>query len=117
MENLGAQRADIKENDEIKSLYERNSSDEWIYSNKRYLTDYTVHKRKKYPFGIVNVEIKLAKDIIEDIVISGDFFGIGDIKELERYLVGKRREDIKDIDISLYIDKMTFEEFYELINS
>lgn len=116
LETLGAQKVDIKENDEIMRLYERNSSDEWIYSNKRYLTDYTVHKRKKYPFGIVNLEIKLAKDIIEDIVISGDFFGIGDIKELEAKLIGKCRNKLDYIDVSLYIDKMTFEEFCDLIN-
>ena len=116
LENLGAQKVDIDKNAEIVRLYERNSSDEWIYSNKRYLTDYTVHKRKKYPFGIVNVEIKLVKDIIEDIVISGDFFGIGDINELEDELVGKSREKLKDFDVSYYIDKMTSEEFSELIN-
>ena len=115
LENLGAEISNVEDNAEIKRLYERNSSEEWIYSSKRYLTDYTVHKRNKYPFGIVNVEIKLAKDVIEDIVISGDFFGLGDINELEAKLKGKRREDIKDIDVSKYIDKMTLEEFCELI--
>ena len=116
LENLGAQISSIEDNAEITRLYERNSSEEWIYSSKRYLTDYTVHKRKKYSFGIVNVEIKLAKDIIEDIVISGDFFGLGDINELEAKLKGQRREDINDIDVSKYIYKMTVEEFCELIN-
>lgn len=116
LENLGAQISSVEDNAEITRLYERNSSEEWIYSSKRYLTDYTVHKRKKYSFGIVNVEIKLAKDIIEDIVISGDFFGLGDINELEAKLKGQRREDINDIDVSKYIDKMTVEEFCELIN-
>ena len=116
LENLSAEKIDIENNAEIARLYKRNLGDEWIYSTKRYLTDYTVHKRKKYPFGIVNVEIKLAKDIIEDIVISGDFFGLKDIKELETHLKGKCREKLENIDISLYIDKMTFDEFCELIN-
>lgn len=116
LENLSAKKIDIENNAEIARLYKRNLGDEWIYSTKRYLTDYTVHKRKKYPFGIVNVEIKLAKDIIEDIVISGDFFGLKDIKELEILLKGKCREKLENIDISLYIDKMTFDEFCKLIN-
>ena len=116
LENLGAEKIDIEKNNEITRLYERNRGDDWIYSTKRYLTDYTLHKRKKYPFGIVDLEMKLAKDIVEDIVISGDFFGLGDVKELENQLKGKSRKEIQNIDISQYIDKMTIEEFCELIN-
>ena len=116
LENLCAEKIDIENNDEITRLYEKNQGDDWIYSNKRYLVDYTLHKRKKYSFGIVNLEIKLAKDIIEDIVISGDFFGLGDVKELENQLKGKSRKEIQNIDVSLYIDKMTIEEFSELMN-
>ena len=115
LQNLGANVSIVDDNDEIKRLYERNSSEEWIYSTKRYLTDYTFHKRKKYPFGIVNVEMKLIKDVINDIVISGDFFGIGDVKELEAYLRGKSLATIEAFDVSRYIDKMTFEEFIDLI--
>ena len=115
LQNLGANVSIVDDNDEIKRLYERNSSEEWIYSTKRYLTDYTFHKRKKYPFGIVNVEMKLIKDVINDIVISGDFFGIGDVKELEAYLRGKSLDTIEAFDVSRYIDKMTFEEFIDLI--
>ena len=116
LENLGAEKITVDNNDEITRLYERNHKDEWIFSNKRYLTDYTLHKRRKYPFGIVNLEIKLTKDIIEDIVISGDFFGLRDTEELESYLVGKSRKILDYIDVSLYIDNMTFEEFCQLIN-
>ena len=115
LQNLGANVSIVDDNDEIKRLYERNRSEEWIYSTKRYLTDYTFHKRKKYPFGIVNIEMKLIKDVINDIVISGDFFGIGDVKELEAYLRGKSLVTIEAFDVSRYIDKMTFEEFIDLI--
>ena len=116
LEKFGAHKSDIEDNNEIAKLYERNLTNDWIYSNKRYLTYYTVHKRKKYSFGIVNLEIKLTKNIIEDIIISGDFFGIGDIKELESKLIGKRHDNLEKFDISFYINEMTFEEFYELIN-
>lgn len=115
LKNLGADLSTVEDNDEIKRLHERNKSEEWIYSTKRYLTDYTFHKRKRYPFGIVNIEMKLVKDVINDIVISGDFFGIDDVKELEGYLRGKSLASIDAFDISRYIDKMTFEEFIDLI--
>ena len=113
--NMGAQRYEITNNEKIEELQKRNSSEAWIYSDKRYLTDYTLHKRKKYPFGIVNVEMKLVKGVIDNIVISGDFFGLSDIKELESKLIGKCPGNLDYIDISSYINKMTFDEFAELI--
>lgn len=115
IEKMSAERCEITTNDKIEELYNRNMSNEWIYSDKRYLTDYTLHKRRKYPFGIVNIEMKLVKGVIDNIVISGDFFGLGDIGELERNLIGKIPNNIDYIDISSYIDKMTFEEFEALI--
>ena len=48
-------------------------------------------------------------------MISGDFFGIKDIKEVEDFLIGKSPNELEYFDISEYIDKMTFEEFQELI--
>lgn len=112
---MGAKKAEIGGNEIIASLFNRNQSDEWIYSNKRYLTNYKVSRRKKYPFGIVNVEMKLDRDIIEDIVISGDFFGIAPIEELEKLLIGRATNNLSGIDASLYIDKITNEDFLALI--
>ncbi len=113
--DLGAQLFTIEDNEEISRICERNRSEDWIYSTKRYLTDYTVRKRKKYPFGIVNIEMTLVKDIIENIVISGDFFGLGDVKALEKFLIGKSPSNLEYFDVSTYIDKMTFDEFLKLI--
>lgn len=100
---------------EIEELYKRNTSDEWIYGNKRYLTGYSVTRRKKYPFGIVMVELKLNKDVIESIVISGDFFGTRPVEELEKMLVGKSVDTLSPFDPSPFINKMTFDELKELL--
>ena len=102
---------------EIEELYKRNTSDEWIYGNKRYLTGYSVTRRKKYPFGIVSVELKLNKDVIESIVISGDFFGTRPVEELEKMLVGKSVDTLSPFDPSPFIDKMTFDELKELLKN
>ena len=115
IEGLSAEPITINDNNDISKLCLRNQSEEWIYSSKKYLTDYTVRKRKKYHFGIVNIEMKLTRDIIDEIVISGDFFGLGDIKTLESDLVGKSHLNLEPFDVSFFIDKMTFEEFAELI--
>ncbi len=115
MERYSAQKGAIPEDEAINRLRERNSGDEWIYSTKRYLTNYKVIRHKKYPFGIVNIEMVLNKDIIDDIVISGDFFGVLPIEELEDQIKGQGLDKISNLNVSKYIDKMTFDEFIELI--
>ena len=117
LENMGAQACEAPENEIVESIRKRNSSDEWIYSDKRYLTNYTVYRRKKYPFGIVNIRMKLNKEVIDDIVISGDFFGKADVEELEKDLIGKCVNEIGDVNVTKYIDKMTLEEFAALIKN
>ena len=115
LENMGAEKTEIGGNQMIASLFARNQSDEWIYSDKRYLTNYKIFRRKKYPFGIVKVEMKLDREIIDDIVISGDFFERESVEELEKLLCGRRVGDLEGIDVSLYIDKMTSDELAELM--
>lgn len=112
---LGAEKIEMTGNPTIASLFARNQSDEWIFSNKRYLTNYTVSRRKKYPFGIVQLEMKLERDVIDGIVISGDFFERKSVEELEKVLKGKKLGDLSGIDVSRYIDKMSNEEFAELL--
>lgn len=114
---LGAEKVEMTGNPTIASLFARNQSDEWIYSDKRYLTNYKAFRRKKYPFGIVKLEMKLDRDVIDDIVISGDFFERESVEELEKLIKGRRLGDLDGIDVSRYIDKMTTEELRELMKT
>ena len=113
--NMGAEPFEIKENEIISSIYERNKSDGWIFSEKRFLTNYSVSRRKKFPFGIVVLQMKLNKDTVEEIVISGDFFERSSVEELERLIVGRRLGDLSGIDVSRYIDKMSTDELSALM--
>ncbi|MBQ2999030.1 MAG: lipoate--protein ligase [Clostridia bacterium] len=115
LETMQAEEMPTPTNPQIDALRARNESDEWIYSEKRYLTNYTVEKRKKYPFGVVKVAMALEKDTIERILISGDFFGRLPIEELERELVGQNPTALREFDPAPYIAGMTLEEFAELI--
>ncbi len=107
--------------DEIKELYDKYSSDEWIYSDKKYLVEYTVKRKKRYPFGIVNVDLTLEKNRVNSARISGDFFGEKDTAELETYLVGSILTEtalsghLLDVDIGNYIFGMNKEEFMSLL--
>ncbi len=102
-------------NEAIDALAERNRNREWIFSDKRYLVDYTLSRRQKYPFGIVKVDLTLRGKTIEAAIVSGDFFGKRPIEELEALLVGHATDALPSLPISDYIGGMTWEEFCELI--
>lgn len=110
-----ADRIPVPENGEIDALRMRNVSEEWILSDRRYLTSYTVQRRRKYPFGIVCVDMTLSGDKIEDIVVSGDFFGTQPISELENALRGQSLDALLDVDPAPFIAGMTWEELLALL--
>ena len=115
IETMHAEPTDAPESAEIDALRARNESDEWIFSEKRYLTNYTVEKRQKYEFGIVKAAMTVDKGRIGQILISGDFFGIAPIEALEQMLVGQNPNELGEFDPSPYIAGMTFAEFSELL--
>ncbi|MBE6530782.1 MAG: lipoate--protein ligase [Ruminococcaceae bacterium] len=108
---------DAPEAAEIDGLYRRNSSREWIFPERELLSRYSLLKKKRYPFGIVEIYLDMSNDIIKDIKIRGDFFGVSPTEELEAMLVGIRLKEaekkIEDIDIGEYIFGITNDIFLE----
>ena len=72
-------------------------------------------RKKKYPFGLVNVEMELDRGKINKIAISGDFFGTAPIEELEAKLIGKSPDLRLEVDPSAYIHGMTKDILSELL--
>lgn len=75
-------------------------------------------KKKRFPYGTVEIAYTAKKGIIEEIKITGDFFAVGDIGELERKLVGVSVEEDK-LEIVLsdageYIHKSSAEDIAKL---
>ena len=68
---------------------EKYSTWEWNFGQSK---EYSATKKKRYTFGGVSAEMTVEKGYVKDIRISGDFFGVRDIKELEALLIGKRFE-------------------------
>ena len=113
---LDAEQLILPNSDKILDLTARNQSREWILSDKRHLTSYTVVKEKRFSFGRVSVNLNLDRDIIEGAMIIGDFFSTSPIEELEDLLVGRKLTDKFDFNISKYIASMTNEDLYSLLN-
>ena len=103
----------------IDELEKRNASEKWLFPKNSYLSGYTVRKKKKYDFGLVDIELSMNDDIISDIKIFGDFFGTKDICELSEKLSGNSLNSIdnilESINLSDYILGMTSNELSELI--
>ncbi len=110
---------DVPNNKIIRDLYERNSSKEWLYPDTEFLSSYNIHRRRRFDFGIVSLYIELSADVLKSVKISGDFFEITDISELENKLIGYKLHDLERIisyiDVGSYISGMTNNQFVELI--
>ncbi|MBR2353873.1 MAG: lipoate--protein ligase [Clostridia bacterium] len=113
--NTGATCACPPVDERIERLRARNASPEWIFSDKRYLTEYSIARKKKYPFGLVSLDINMEKDQIRALRITGDFFGSLPIEELERCFIGHRLGDLPPIDPSPYISGMSSSELRALL--
>lgn len=83
--------------------------------------EYTVERSVRYPAGKITSYIKTEKSVIESIKIYGDFFGIGDVSDIEQLLIGTRYEyldvleKLKTVDTTHYFSRMTTEEVAKAI--
>ena len=75
----------------------------------------------KFTSGKVEIFANVVESKIQDIKIYGDFFGLGDISDVEASLVGVRfeREAVnqvfENLDFNKYFGRVTAEEILSLI--
>ena len=76
---------------------------------------------RKFPFGFVDFRFNVEQGVIKEVKVYGDFFGLGDISDVEDALVGVRfeREAVKQVfenlDFNKYFGRVTSEEILALI--
>ncbi|WP_164669550.1 lipoate--protein ligase [Virgibacillus doumboii] len=97
---------------------ERYQKWEWNYGKS---PKFNVQESHKFDGGLVDVRLDVKNGIIENCKIYGDFFGMGQISELEDKLTGVRHnrqaiEDaLEDTDVSYYLGRISKEEFVSLL--
>ena len=97
---------------------ERYQKWEWNYGKS---PTFDIQKTYKFPAGLVDVRMDVSKGTIKDCKIYGDFFGVGDVKVIEKKLVGTQyrrqalEEALADVDVPHYLGKITREEFIDLV--
>jgi len=97
---------------------ERYQQWEWNYGRS---PAYNVKASHKFPSGLLDVRLDVKKGIIENSKIYGDFFGIGNVEDIENKLNGVRhdknsvKEALEGLDIPHYLGKITLDDFVQLI--
>lgn len=97
---------------------ERYANWDWNYGKS---PKFNMQHYHRFPVGGIDVRLQVNKGVIEDVVIFGDFFGVGEIDVVTEKLKGVKydRESINnaiaDIDIPTYLGGITKEEFLQLI--
>lgn len=101
-----------------KSADEQFGTWDWTYGKA---PEYTVERSVRYPAGKITTYANVVNSVIESLKIYGDFFGIGDVSDIEDLLVGTRYEytdvleKLKTIDTTHYFSRMTTEEVAKAI--
>jgi len=105
--------------EDINKLYtEKYSTWEWNYGEFPAF-DYKNYKR--FPFGSIDIRLKIKNGIVEDSKIYGDFFGTEDVSLLENKLKGTKynREALEKLLINeplqKYFGQISNEEFVDLL--
>ena len=97
---------------------ERYQNWEWNYGKS---PKFNLQHSHRFPVGSIDVRLEVNKGLIENCKVYGDFFGVGDVSDIETRLIGLRYEKselekaLADLEISRYFGNITKEEFVNLI--
>jgi len=97
---------------------ERYQNWEWNYGKS---PKFNLQHSHRFPVGSIDVRLEVNKGLIENCKIYGDFFGVGDVSDIETRLIGLRYEKselekaLADLEISRYFGNITKDEFVNLI--
>lgn len=101
---------------QISEQYYRNW--DWNYGKS---PDFNFSRQKRFSIGSIEVHLNVSEGIIEDVKIFGDFFGLGDIKDVEQVLTGIKydkatlQEAVETIDIKKYFGAIEAQNLLELL--
>ncbi|MGW8426018.1 lipoate--protein ligase [Peribacillus simplex] len=97
---------------------ERYQNWEWNYGKS---PKFNLQNSHRFPVGSVDIRLEVNKGVIENCKIYGDFFGVGEVADIEQKLTGTRYEKeaisrvLDEIDVRHYFGNVTKEEILALI--
>ncbi|MEC3606499.1 lipoate--protein ligase LplJ [Bacillus glycinifermentans] len=97
---------------------ERYQNWDWNYGKS---PKFNLQHSKRFPAGSIDIRLEVHKGIIQECKIFGDFFGVGDVGDIEDKLSGIQyerkaiEEALEGIDIRHYFGNIQKEEFFDLV--
>ncbi|MEH7081445.1 lipoate--protein ligase [Neobacillus drentensis] len=97
---------------------ERYQNWDWNYGRS---PKFNLQHSHRFPVGSIDVRLEVNKGIIENCKIYGDFFGVGDVSEIEEKLTRTRYEKseiekaLANIDTTHYFGNIAKEDFLNLL--
>ena len=97
---------------------ERYGNWDWNYGKS---PKFNIKHSHRFPVGGIDIRLQVEKGIVKDAHIYGDFFGVGDVSEVEQAIIGSKyervslAEAIEGIDVQKLLGGITTEEFLKLI--
>ncbi|KUP09177.1 lipoate--protein ligase [Bacillus coahuilensis m2-6] len=91
---------------------------DWNYGKS---PKFNIQHSHRFPVGQIDIRMEVSKGTIQDCVIFGDFFGVGDVAEIQEKLKGIRydRESIErallDVNVKHYFGNVEKEDLLNLI--
>ncbi|GCF92878.1 lipoate--protein ligase [Enterococcus florum] len=82
---------------------------------------FDLERQQRFPIGSIEIRLNVAEGIIKEVKIFGDFFGLGEIEDVEKALTGTQysKEElakvIDTIDISHYFGNITKDDLLSLV--
>ncbi|WP_243291440.1 lipoate--protein ligase [Bacillus sp. FJAT-47783] len=99
-------------------LKQRYQNWDWNYGKS---PKFNVQHSHRFPVGQVDIRLEVQKGLIKSCKIYGDFFGVGDVSDIEQTLTGIRYERkaieaaLQNVDIQHYFGNIEREEFIQLV--
>ncbi|POO83476.1 lipoate--protein ligase [Bacillus sp. MBGLi97] len=97
---------------------ERYQNWDWNYGKS---PKFNLQHSKRFPAGSVDIRLEVQKGVIRECKIFGDFFGVGDVSDIEEKLTGVQyerkaiEEALQGVDIKHYFGNIQKEEFLDLV--
>ncbi|MGN1387256.1 MAG: lipoate--protein ligase [Bacillus sp. (in: firmicutes)] len=97
---------------------ERYQTWDWNYGKS---PKFNVQNSKRFPVGLIEFRLEVNKGIIESCKIYGDFFGVGDVADIEKKLIGVLYEKeavteaLNEFDLKHYFGNVTTEDIVNTI--
>ncbi|HEN1716188.1 TPA: lipoate--protein ligase, partial [Enterococcus faecium] len=107
---------DWKKINRISEEYYRNW--DWNYGKS---PDFNFSRQKRFSIGSIEVHLNVSEGMIKEAKIFGDFFGLGDISDVEKKLVGQKYDKaslskiVSQIDVKKYFGAIEPEELLTLL--